>query len=64
LNFNYKDSVPQEELVSSLVPVLTFFKHGRHDGETLGDFCHRVGQETLQMFAEEYALEMSGSGAA
>src|SRR5690606_3242587 len=39
LNFAYKDMIPQDELVPTLVPVLTFFKHAREEGETLGDFC-------------------------
>jgi sulfite reductase (ferredoxin) len=59
LNFNYKDMIPQEELVSSLVPVLTYFKHAREGGETLGDFCHRVGREALVAFAEEHAAVAS-----
>ncbi len=55
LNFEYKDMVPHEEVISSLVPVLTFFKHAREDGETLGDFCQRVGAEQLTAFSEQYA---------
>jgi sulfite reductase (ferredoxin) len=47
LNFVYKDLVPGEEIVSTLVPVLSFFKHSRLPGETFGDFCHRQGQEAL-----------------
>ena len=58
LNFNYKDMVPHEELISTFVPVLTYFKHAREPGETLGDFCHRVGQEALLAFAEEYAASV------
>jgi len=55
LNFIYKDMVPHEEVVSSLVPVFTYFKHARQPGETLGDFCHRVGADALRNFAEEFA---------
>jgi sulfite reductase (ferredoxin) len=54
LNFNFKDSVPEEEVVSSLVPILVAFKHAREENETLGDFCDRVGAEGLQAFAQEY----------
>ena len=56
LNFNYKDMVPHEELVPSLIPVLTYFKHAREDGETLGDFCQRIGRDGLLAFAEEHAI--------
>lgn len=54
LNFQFKDMVPQEEIVSSLVPVFVAFKHMRDENETLGDFCDRVGVEGLQAFATEY----------
>ena len=43
LNFIYKDLVPAEEVVATLVPLFAYFKHDRHDGETFGDFCHRKG---------------------
>jgi sulfite reductase (ferredoxin) len=55
LNFLYKDLVPTEEVVSTLVPVLACFKQGRHPGETLGDFCHRKGQAELLAFADQFA---------
>lgn len=54
LNFIFKDAVPEEELVPSLIPVLVAWKHMREEGETLGDFCDRVGAEGLQAFATEY----------
>jgi sulfite reductase (ferredoxin) len=47
LNFIYKDLVPTDEVVPMLVPVLRYFKQARQDGETFGDFCHRVGKEKL-----------------
>ncbi len=47
LAFNYKDLVPQDELVSSLVPVLNQFREQRHQGESLGDFCTRMGKHGL-----------------
>jgi sulfite reductase (ferredoxin) len=58
LNFVYKDMVPHEEVVASLVPVLAYFKHSREEGETLGDFCHRVGQESLLSFSEQFAASV------
>lgn len=57
LNFNYKDMVPAEEVVSTIVPLLAYFKQERQDGETLGDFCHRKGPEDLAAWAEQYAAQ-------
>lgn len=47
LAFNYKDMVPLEELVPSLVPVLSQYKASRLDGESFGDYCHRQGKAGL-----------------
>ena len=55
LNFIYKDLVPGEEIVSTLVHVLTYFKQERTPGETLGDFCHRKGAADLLAWTEQYA---------
>jgi sulfite reductase (ferredoxin) len=49
LNFIYKDLVPTAEVVPTLVPVLAYFKEDRQDGESFGDFCHRVGKDGLLM---------------
>lgn len=48
LAFIFKDLVRLEEIVPGLVPVLNRFKAERHDGEGLGDFCHRIGIAGLQ----------------
>ncbi|MGE0605736.1 MAG: NADPH-dependent assimilatory sulfite reductase hemoprotein subunit [Pirellulales bacterium] len=55
LNFTYKDEVPEGELLQTLVPIFTYFKHERQEGETLGDFCHRKGVEDLLAFGEQAA---------
>ena len=47
LNVEYKDYVPIENLVLELTPVLARFKAERTAGESFGDYCHRVGVETL-----------------
>ena len=52
LNVIYKDYVPFDEVVDTLMPVFERFKASRLDGEPFGDFCHRVGVEAL---AEELA---------
>jgi sulfite reductase (ferredoxin) len=55
LNTIYKDLVPFEELASTLFPVFMAFKHHRLAAEAFGDFCHRVGNEQLAAWAEQYA---------
>lgn len=47
LNFIYKDLIPTADVVSTLAPVLSYFKQARQDGETFGDFCHRIGKDGL-----------------
>jgi sulfite reductase (ferredoxin) len=47
LNVVYKDYVPFDQLVPTLSHVLTRFRDERLDGESVGDFCHRVGVEAL-----------------
>ena len=51
LNFIYKDSVPEAEIVAELSAVFAYFKQARQQGETLGDFCHRKGKEDLLAWA-------------
>jgi sulfite reductase (ferredoxin) len=47
LNAVYKDYVPYEEVVAELVPILARFATERMAGERFGDYCHRVGVESL-----------------
>ena len=47
LNVEFKDYVPQTEVVAVLAPIFARFKDERQPGETFGDFCHRVGVEAL-----------------
>ncbi len=47
LAFLWQDMVPQEEIASRLSPVLAKYKAERGDGESFGDYCHRVGLEAL-----------------
>lgn len=54
LNFLYKDYVPAEEVVSTLVPLFVYFKTERQNGETFGDFCFRKGQADLAAWAENF----------
>ncbi len=48
LNFVLKDLVPSEQIVPLLVPVLERFKKERQGKEGFGDYCQRVGKESLQ----------------
>ena len=48
LAFIYDDMVPLAEITSRISPILETFKEERQDGETFGDFCHRMGKEALQ----------------
>ncbi|HEY4312339.1 MAG TPA: NADPH-dependent assimilatory sulfite reductase hemoprotein subunit [Pirellulales bacterium] len=57
MNVNYKDMVLAEDLVSTLVPVLAYFKQDRQPGETFGDFCHRKGVQDLQEWTAGYASQ-------
>ncbi|MCA9156090.1 MAG: NADPH-dependent assimilatory sulfite reductase hemoprotein subunit, partial [Planctomycetales bacterium] len=59
LNFIYQDLVPEEEVVSTLVPLFTFFKQHRENGETFGDFCHRQGRDRLLAWADEFTAAAS-----
>jgi sulfite reductase (ferredoxin) len=56
LNFIYKDMVPEEELVSALLPAFVYYKQARDPGETFGDFCHRKGKEDLLVFDAQSTL--------
>ena len=59
LNFEYKDMVPEEDVIATIAPVLAFYKSARSSGETLGDFCLRQGKETLLVRADEYAAALT-----
>jgi sulfite reductase (ferredoxin) len=61
LNFIYKDMVPAADIVHTIVPLLTYFKTARDNGETLGDFCHRRGKEDLLAWTDQLASQTSGS---
>ena len=52
LNEVYKDYVPLDQIVDTLTPVFGRFKAERQPGEAFGDYCHRVGVESLAAEAE------------
>jgi sulfite reductase (ferredoxin) len=60
LNEQYKDVVPFEDLCREITAVLACFKAGRHDGETLGDFCHREGIDAVRNWTEQWLADSAG----
>jgi len=59
LNVIYKDLVPEDEVVPTLVPLLMYFKQDRRASETFGDFCHRKGVADLTAWAEQYTAQVA-----
>ena len=51
IGFIYKDMVPQEEIGETLSPVLAQYKSARQENESFGDYCHRVGLDSLSELA-------------
>jgi sulfite reductase (ferredoxin) len=47
LSFIHKDLVPTEEVVPSLVRLLSYFKQDRQQDESFGEFCMRKGNDDL-----------------
>ena len=54
LNEQYKDVVPFEDLTKEITAVLTCYKGQRQEGETLGDFCHRLGVDGVRTWADAW----------
>jgi sulfite reductase (ferredoxin) len=61
LNFIYRDMVSASEVVPTLVPLFTYFKSARENGETFGDFCARKGPNDLRSWTEQYAAALSAT---
>ncbi|MCS7469159.1 NADPH-dependent assimilatory sulfite reductase hemoprotein subunit [Stieleria sp. ICT_E10.1] len=51
LAYLYKDLVPSDQIVGEIVAIASAYKANRDEGESLGDFCARVGQEDLAVMA-------------
>jgi len=64
LNVVYKDLVPMSRIVRELRPLLTYFKRARRAGESLGDFCHRLGIKELLRFDAEFQATGTSSAVA
>lgn len=48
IGFIYQDMVPEESIGEVLKPVLTRYRDDRSEGESFGDFCFRIGEESLK----------------
>jgi sulfite reductase (ferredoxin) len=57
LGFIYKDLVPFDDVVPALAPLLAWYKADRQNGESVGDFCHRLGKEAILAHAERTAVQ-------
>ena len=51
LAYVYKDLVPEDTLVDEVVAIASAFKANRNDGESLGEFCDRIGKDDLIVMA-------------
>ena len=57
LNFIYKDLIPEEAVVPTIVPLFVYFKQDRKPGETFGDFCLRKGADDLLAWTTSYEAD-------
>jgi sulfite reductase (ferredoxin) len=57
LNVLYQDLVPADQIVSTLRPLLQYYRIDRHPAESLGCFCCRKGIDDLKRFANKAASE-------
>jgi sulfite reductase (ferredoxin) len=48
LCFIYRDMVLLEDIVPTLTPLLKAYRAERSDGESFGDYCHRIGKDGLE----------------
>ena len=56
LAYIYKDLVPSDQVVNEIVAVASAYKANRQEGESLGDFCDRIGKDDLLTLAESSAV--------
>ena len=60
----FVQKLPDAEIESFLEPILVYFKRSRNDGESFGDFCDRVGFDTLKHFIQAYKSPTEGNSGA
>ena len=64
LNVEYKDYVPFDQVVPELTAVFTRFKAERRETELFGDYCHRIGMESLLPAAAADGNSLASAGGA
>ncbi|NEQ32095.1 MAG: sulfite reductase, ferredoxin dependent, partial [Leptolyngbya sp. SIO4C5] len=50
----YVDRLHIDELEKGLEPIFVYFRESRQGQESFGDFCDRVGLETIRQYVENY----------
>lgn len=50
----FVEKLPDPQLEEFLEPILVYFKRSRLADESFGDFCHRLGFDTLRHFIQVY----------
>ncbi len=50
----YTQKLPEKDIEKFLEPLLAYFKQERIPQESFGQFCHRVGFDSLRAFSETY----------
>ncbi len=53
----FLDLVPSEQLVPTMRPIFAHFRDHRNTAEAFGDFCQRVGLDTLRTLAQPASTE-------
>lgn len=54
LSKTYLEKMHIDDLETTLEPVFVYFKQGRQQGESFGDFCDRVGLDAIHQFVAGY----------
>jgi sulfite reductase (ferredoxin) len=52
LAYIYKDLVPADKVADEIIGIAAAFKTNRNEGESLGEFCDRIGKEDLAVMAD------------
>jgi sulfite reductase (ferredoxin) len=50
----YEEKMPIAELEKFFEPIFVNFRDNKQEGESFGDFCHRIGFDELRKFSETY----------
>jgi sulfite reductase (ferredoxin) len=52
----FMDRLALNDLEAVLEPIFVGFKQNRQPGESFGDFCHRVGLDSIREFVSNYSV--------